>query len=55
MPKAAVVDSLNYLTSTLWALFGVIFVLFSITLIVIYKILEQKVHDIENARLNLLC
>ncbi|MFA7423112.1 MAG: diguanylate cyclase, partial [Acholeplasmataceae bacterium] len=51
--EAAVVDSLNYLTSTLWALFAVIFVLFSITLIVIYKILEQKVHDIENARLNL--
>ncbi len=51
--EALVVNSLNYLTSTLWALFAVIFILFSITLIVIYKILEQKVHDIENARLNL--
>ena len=48
-----VIESLTYLTSTLWALFAVIFVLFSITLIVIYKILEQKIHDIENARLNL--
>ena len=48
-----VIDSLAYLTSTLWAFFAVIFVLFSLTLIIIYKILEQKIHDIENARLNL--
>lgn len=51
--ETAVINSLSYLSSTLWALFAVIFVLFSITIIVIYKILEEKIHDIENARLSL--
>ncbi|MCD4827025.1 MAG: bifunctional diguanylate cyclase/phosphodiesterase [Acholeplasmataceae bacterium] len=51
--ESAVINSLSYLSSTLWALFAVIFVLFSITIIVIYKILEEKIHDIENARLSL--
>ncbi|AUD64730.1 hypothetical protein BK011_03190 [Tenericutes bacterium MZ-XQ] len=51
--ETLVIDSLSYLSQTLWALFAVIFILFSVTLIVLYKILEQKVHDIENARLSL--
>ena len=51
--ETLVIDSLSYLSQTLWALFAVIFILFSITLIVLYKILEQKIHDIENARLSL--
>jgi EAL domain-containing protein (putative c-di-GMP-specific phosphodiesterase class I)/GGDEF domain-containing protein len=51
--ETLVIDSLSYLSQTLWALFAVIFVLFSVTLIVLYKILEQKIHDIENARLSL--
>lgn len=49
----AVINSQTYLSSTLWALFSVIFILFSITIVVIYKILEEKIHDIENARLSL--
>jgi EAL domain-containing protein (putative c-di-GMP-specific phosphodiesterase class I) len=51
--ETAVINSLTYLSSTLWALFAVIFILFSITIVVIYKILEEKIHDIENARLSL--
>jgi hypothetical protein len=51
--ESLVIDSLSYLSQTLWALFAVIFILFSVTLIVLYKILEQKIHDIENARLSL--
>ncbi|BCR36250.1 putative bifunctional diguanylate cyclase/phosphodiesterase [Mariniplasma anaerobium] len=51
--ETTVINSLTYLSTTLWALFAVIFVLFSITIIVIYKILEEKIHDIENARLSL--
>ena len=51
--ETLVIDSLSYLSQTLWALFAVIFILFSVTLIVLYKILEQKIHDIENARLSL--
>jgi len=46
-----VIASLSYLTNILWALFFVIFILFALAMIALYKILEQKVNDIENARL----
>ncbi|MBU1093891.1 MAG: bifunctional diguanylate cyclase/phosphodiesterase [Firmicutes bacterium] len=46
-----IINSLSYLTNILWALFFVIFILFALAMLVLYKILEQKVNDIENARL----
>ncbi|MFH1693092.1 MAG: bifunctional diguanylate cyclase/phosphodiesterase [Bacillota bacterium] len=46
-----VIGSMSYLTNILWALFLVIFILFAIAMAVLFKILEQKVNDIENARL----
>jgi len=46
-----VINSLAYLTNILWALFFVIFILFASSMILLYKVLEQKVNDIENARL----
>ncbi|MCR3905595.1 MAG: bifunctional diguanylate cyclase/phosphodiesterase [Tenericutes bacterium] len=46
-----VMTSLAYLTNILWALFFVIFILFAGALVLLFKILEQKVNDIENARL----
>ncbi|MDI6452452.1 putative bifunctional diguanylate cyclase/phosphodiesterase [Peloplasma aerotolerans] len=46
-----VITSLGYLTNILWALFFVIFILFAGALVLLFKILEQKVNDIENARL----
>ena len=48
--ESNIIDSMSYLTNILWALFFVIFVLFAGALIVIFKILETKMHDIENAR-----
>lgn len=49
--ESDVLTSISYLTNILWALFLVIFILFAITMVVLFKILEQKVNDIENARL----
>ncbi len=49
--ESDVLSSMSYLTNILWALFFVIFVLFSGALIILYKILETKMHDIENARI----
>ena len=46
-----VLDTMIYLTNILWALFFVIFVLFAGALILLYKILETKMHDIESARM----
>ncbi len=46
-----VIESMAYLTNILWALFFVIFVLFAGAMILLYKILESKVNDIENARI----
>lgn len=46
-----VIGSMSYLTNILWALFFVVFILFSATLVLLYKILESKMHDIENARM----
>lgn len=45
-----VISSMSYLSNILWALFFVIFVLFAGALLLLYKILETKLHDIENAR-----
>ena len=45
------IDSMSYLTNILWALFFVIFILFALSLIALFKILETKMHDIENARM----
>lgn len=49
--ETVVITSLGYLTNILWALFFVIFILFAGALVLLFKILEQKVNDIENARL----
>ena len=46
-----IIDSMAYLTNILWALFFVIFVIFAIAMLIVYKILETKMHDIENARI----
>lgn len=46
-----VLNSISYLSNILWALFLVIFIIFAIALLILYKILEQKQSDIENARL----
>lgn len=48
--ESDVIESMSYLTNILWALFFVIFILFAVALIVLFKILETKMHDIENAR-----
>lgn len=45
-----VIGSMSYLTNILWALFFVIFILFASALLVLFKILETKMHDIENAK-----
>ena len=46
-----ILSSMAYLTNILWALFLVIFILFAVAMLVLYKIIEQKSNDIENARL----
>jgi len=46
-----ILSSMVYLTNILWALFLVIFILFAVAMLVLYKIIEQKSNDIENARL----
>jgi EAL domain-containing protein (putative c-di-GMP-specific phosphodiesterase class I) len=46
-----IIDSMSYLTNILWALFFVIFVIFAGAMLIVYKILETKMHDIENARI----
>jgi EAL domain-containing protein (putative c-di-GMP-specific phosphodiesterase class I)/GGDEF domain-containing protein len=46
-----VLNSMSYLTNILWALFFVIFVLFAGAMVLLFKILESKVNDIENARI----
>jgi len=48
--EADILSSMTYLSNILWGLFFVIFVLFAGTLLVLFKILETKLHDIENAR-----
>ncbi len=45
--------SLNYLTGVLWALFFVVFIIYSAATILIYKILSKRIEDIQNARLRL--
>ncbi len=49
--ESDVIVSMSYLTNILWALFFVIFLLFALALVVIYKILVTKINDIENARI----
>ncbi|MBN2300475.1 MAG: GGDEF domain-containing protein [Acholeplasmataceae bacterium] len=49
--ESDVLSSMAYLTNILWALFLVIFILFAIGMLVLYKVLEHKTNDIENARL----
>lgn len=46
-----VIISMSYLTNILWALFFVIFLLFALALVIIYKILVTKMNDIENAKI----
>lgn len=45
------IGSMSYLTNVLWAVFFVIFILFSGGLVLLFKIIESKVNDIEIARL----
>jgi diguanylate cyclase (GGDEF)-like protein len=46
-----VIDSMSYLTNVLWAFFVVIFVLFAGAMVLLFKILEQKANDIEDAKM----
>ena len=46
-----VVSSMSYLTNILWALFFVIFLLFALAMVILFRLLEQKVNDIENAKI----
>jgi EAL domain-containing protein (putative c-di-GMP-specific phosphodiesterase class I)/GGDEF domain-containing protein len=46
-----VIASMSYLTIILLAIFFVIFVLFAVSLVLLYKIIEQKMNDIENAKI----
>lgn len=46
-----VLQSMTVLVNILWALFFVVFLMFAAALVVLFKILETKVNDIENARL----
>lgn len=46
-----IIESMAYLTNILWALFFVIFILFAGAMVLLYKILENKVNDIENAKI----
>jgi len=46
-----VVSSMSYLTNILWALFFVIFLLFALAMMILFRLLEQKVNDIENAKI----
>ncbi len=48
-----VVTNLSTLSNLLWAVFAVIFVIFSITIVIIYRILSSRIEDIDNARLAL--
>jgi len=50
-PYDDVVDSMEYLSNILWAFFVVIFILFAAALVLLYKLLEQKTNDIENAKI----
>ncbi len=46
-----VISSMQYLTNMLWGLFLAIFILFSIGLLLLFKVLETKINDIEMSRL----
>jgi EAL domain-containing protein (putative c-di-GMP-specific phosphodiesterase class I)/GGDEF domain-containing protein len=46
-----VFQSMSVLINILWALFFVVFLMFAGALVVLFKILETKINDIENARL----
>ncbi len=45
--------SLSYLTGVLWAMFFIIFIIYSIATLFIYKILSKRIEDIHDARLKL--
>ena len=45
-----VMSSMTYLTNVLWAFFVVIFILFAGAMVLLFKLLEQKANDIENAK-----
>ncbi|TNF08394.1 MAG: GGDEF domain-containing protein, partial [Bacillota bacterium] len=46
-----VMSSMSYLTNILWAFFVVIFVLFAGAMVLLFKLLEQKINDIEDAKI----
>ncbi len=48
-----VIATSSTLTNVLWALFAVVFIIFSVTIVVIYRVLDERIEDIQNARLAL--
>ncbi len=46
-------QSSSYLTGALWALFLVVFVIYSLSTLLIYRILSTRIEDIQNARMKL--
>ena len=48
-----VIASFAYLNTILIAIFFVVFVIFAVSLLILYKVIEAKNNDIENARLTL--
>jgi len=46
-----ILTSMSYLTNILWAFFVVIFILFAGAMVLLFKLLEQKVNDIEDAKM----
>ena len=46
-----VIDSMSYLSNILWAFFVVIFILFSGVMLFLYKLIEKKANDIEDAKI----
>lgn len=51
--RADVIATISTLNSILWAVFAVIFVIFSVTIVIIYRVLDSRIEDIQNARLAL--
>lgn len=51
--RVDVIATISPLTNILWAVFAIIFIIFSIAIVIIYRILSSRIADIDNARLAL--
>ena len=51
--RADVITTISTLNNILWAVFAVIFAIFSATIVLIYRVLVSRIEDIQNARLAL--